>query len=144
MGLAAEALLPFDWQQALPNWQINYRGHNTQFRGLTYPYDKTIEIFVRESDTPERLVSILAHELGHAIDVEYLSANDRDEWLAVRGIQNAPWWSDAYSSDFQSGAGDFAEAFAVWAINDESSSEIAGQPTSAQLQHLSNLLGGIL
>ncbi len=144
IGAQAEELLPFDWQAALPGWQINYRGHNTQYRGLTYPYDRTIEIFVRESDTPERLATILAHELGHAIDVEYLTAEQRDSWLDVRNIENAPWWADAYASDFQSGAGDFAEAFAVWAVNDQSSSEIAGQPTPAQIQHLVAMLDAIL
>lgn len=144
MGAQAEALLPFEWEAVLPNWEINYRGHNTQFRGLTYPYDRTIEIFVRESDTPERLATILAHELGHALDVEYLTAEQRDSWLEIRNIESAPWWADAYASDFQSGAGDFAEAFAVWAVNDESSSEIAGQPTRAQIEHLMGMLDGIL
>lgn len=144
LGAQAEALLPFDWEAVLPNWEINYRGHNTQFRGLTYPYDRTIEIFVRESDTPERLVSIVAHELGHALDVEYLTAEQRESWLEIRNIDDSPWWADAYASDFQSGAGDFAEAFAVWAVNDESSSEIAGQPSRAQIEHLVTMLDGIL
>ena len=144
IGQQAEDLLPFDWEEVIPGWEINYRGHNQGFRGLTYPFEDTIEIFVREDDSPELVASILAHEIGHAIDVTYLQGSDRDAWLEVRGIEGAPWWADAYASDFQSGAGDFAEAFAVWAVGDRSSSEIAGQPTQAQLDVLLGFLDGVL
>lgn len=144
LGAAAEDLLPFDWEAALPGWEINYRGHNNNFRGLTYPYEQTIEIFVRESDTPERLASILAHELGHAMDVTHMGSDERNQWLDARGIEDAPWWADAFVSDFQSGAGDFAEAFAVWSIDDESTSEIAGQPTVAQLELISSFFEDVL
>ncbi len=144
LGGAAEALLPFDWQEALPGWEINYRGHNDSFRGLTYPYEQTIEIFVRADDTPEQLASIVAHELGHAMDVTHMGSDERNRWLEARGVDDAPWWSDAFASDFESGAGDFAEAFAVWAINDASSSEIAGQPTTSQLSLLASFFDEIL
>ena len=45
IGASAEALLPFDWQAALPGWKIVYSGANEDFRGLTYPYDNTIELY---------------------------------------------------------------------------------------------------
>ena len=144
IGHAAEALLPFDWEEVLPGWEITYRGHNDSFRGLTYPYDQSIEIFVRESDTPERLASIVAHELGHAMDVTHMTAAERNQWLVARDISDSPWWADAFASDFQSGAGDFAEAFAVWAIGDSSSSEIAGQPTVDQLNLLESFFDNVL
>lgn len=140
----AEALLPFDWQEILPNWEINYLAQNDSFRGLTYPYDATIEIFVRDTDTPESLAPILAHEIGHAVDVSFMSGSDREAWLEERGIQDAPWWADAFASDFQSGAGDFAEAFAALATGDQSSSQIADHPTEEQLEFLSELLEGVL
>ena len=140
IGAQAEALLPFDWQQTLPGWEIKYLGPNAGFRGLTYPYDQTIEMFVRPSDTPQSLAGILAHEIGHAIDVTHLDNSDRKDWQDARQINDAPWWPDAYASDFQSGAGDFAEAFAFWALNDPSSSQIAGTPTTAQLSVLERIL----
>ena len=84
--------------------------------------------------------SILAHELGHAIDVTHLHNGDREDWQDARQINGAPWWPDAYASDFQSGAGDFAEAFAYWALKDPSSSQIAGTPTPAQLAVLEQIL----
>lgn len=144
IGAAAEALLPFDWQAALPGWTIVYSGPDSGFRGLTYPYDKTIEMFVRKNDTPQSLAGILAHELGHAIDVTHFSNSDRNQWKDARGINNVQWWPDAYASDFQSGAGDFAEAFAYWALADPTSSQIGGTPTPAQIAVLDNLLSNTL
>lgn len=111
---------------------------------MTYPFENTIDIFVRDGDSPELVASIVAHEIGHALDVTYMNGNDRDTWLEVRGIQDAPWWADAYASDFQSGAGDFAEAFAVWAVDDQSSSQIAGQPTQEQLNVMLSFLEDVL
>ena len=144
MGAAAEALLPFDWQAALPGWTITYSGPDSGFRGLTYPYDKHIEMFVRPGDTPQSLAGILAHELGHAIDVTHFDDGDRNDWRDARGIEDTQWWPDAYASDFQTGAGDFAEAFAYWAVQDPSSSQIAGTPSADQLAVVEKLVDGIL
>jgi len=144
VGAAAEALLPFNWEDALPGWSIVYSGPDGSFRGLTYPYEQTIEMFVRDTDTPEALAGILAHEIGHAIDVTYFGNGERDEWRDARRIGDVQWWPDAYASDFQSGAGDFAEAFAYWALKDPSSSQIAGTPTASELEVLEDLLREIL
>ena len=144
MGAAAEALLPFEWQAALPGWKITYSGPDSGFRGLTFPYDKHIEMFVRPGDTPQSLAGILAHELGHAIDVTHFDDGDRNDWREARGIEDTQWWPDAYASDFQTGAGDFAEAFAYWAVQDPSSSQIAGTPTADQLAVVEKLVDGIL
>lgn len=136
----AEALLPFDWTQSLPEWEINYLGTNDGFRGLTYPFEQSIDIFVREDDSPELVASVLAHELGHALDVEYMSTEERERWLEARGIEEAMWWATAFTNDFGSGSGDFAEAFAFWAIGDPSSSQIAGEPTPEQVRLIAELL----
>ena len=133
-------MLPFEWRNTLPGWEVRYRGSNSSFRGLTFPYDKVVEIYVRGGDTPESVAGILAHELGHAIDVTHFVASDRDDWLDARGIQSSPWWPSAYANDFQTGAGDFAEAFAYWAVGDPSSSEIGGNPSAAQLDVLRSLV----
>lgn len=144
VGAQAEALLPFDWNDVLPGWTITYNESNTEFRGLTYPYDKSIDLFVRDNDTPESLAGILAHEVGHAIDVTHLNDAQRQEWSETRSIENSQWWPDAYASDFETGAGDFAESFAFWAVQDPSSSKIAHTPTTSQLVALESLLEGIL
>lgn len=144
MGAAAEALLPFDWQTVLPGWTIDYRGPDSEFRGLTYPYKKSIELYVRSDDTASSLAGILAHEIGHAIDVTHLSDDDRAQWQDTRGIDDHQWWPDAYASDFETGAGDFAESFAFWAVQDPSSSQIAHEPTTSQLTALEALLDDLL
>jgi hypothetical protein len=144
VGAQAEALLPFDWQAALPGWTIVYSGPDPGFRGLTYPYDNSIEMFVRDTDTPTSLAGILAHEIGHAIDVTYLDDGQRDSWRKARSIGSEQWWPDAYASDFQSGAGDFAESFAYWAVGDPTSSQLAGAPTTEQLAVLQDFVDEIL
>jgi len=143
LGAEAEALLPFDWQVLLPGWEINYLDQDDRFRGLTYPYEKSIDMFVRDSDTAQSLAGILAHELGHAIDVEHFDDGDRNQWRDSRGIGDAPWWPDAYARDFQTGAGDFAESFAYWAVDDPSSSEIGGAPNAEQLRLIESYLDDI-
>jgi predicted Zn-dependent protease len=95
---------------------------------------------VRPSDTPRSLAGILAHELGHAIDVSHFDTDDRERWLEARGVEGAQWWPDAYASDFETGAGDFAEAFAYWALRDVNSSKLAGTPNSAQLETMADLV----
>lgn len=143
LGAQAEALLPFDWQQILPDWEINYLDEDSRFRGLTYPYDKSIDMFVRDSDTPESLAGILAHEIAHAIDVEHFDDGDRNQWREARNLGSTQWWPDAYASDFQTGAGDFAESFAYWALGDETSSQLGGNPDAAQLAVIGSLFSQI-
>lgn len=143
VGAAAEALLPFNWQTALPGWNVVYLGSRSGYRGLTFPYEKRIEMYVRDGDTGQSLAGILAHELGHAIDVTHFNDSDRSVWLNARGQSGAQWWPDAYASDFETGAGDFAEAFAYWAIRDPNSSRLAGTPNASQLATLESLLSGV-
>ncbi len=140
LGDAAEALLPFDWQAVLPGWEIIYTSSDPDYRGLTYPYERRIEMYVRASDTPASLAGVLAHEIGHAIDVTHFSDSQRARWMSERGIGDADWWPSAYASDFETGAGDFAEAFAYWAVGDPNSSRIAGVPDGPQLDLLGELL----
>jgi hypothetical protein len=55
----------------------------------------------------------IAHELAHAFDEKYLTPALRSKWLAVRGLPpDTPWYSPVgrLSSDYLSGAGDFAES----------------------------------
>ncbi len=141
LGAAAEALLPFDWQATLPGWTINYKPADQTFRGLTFPYEKSIDMYIRADDTPESVAGILAHEIGHALDVTFLDGDERATWLDARSASDTQWWPDAYATDFQTGAGDFAESFAFWATGDKSSSHVGGEPTDAQVAVLMDLVG---
>lgn len=111
----ALGLIAFDWQVGLPGWELRFLDGRSGFRGLTYPESRVIEVFVRNSDTPESLAHVVAHELGHAIDVTRLDDGERSRWAATRGFgARVGWWVPSGGSDFGSGAGDFAESFAWW------------------------------
>jgi len=43
-------------------------------------------VFVRDTDTATTLHRVLAHEVGHVIDVEWNSEDDRARWLEQRGL----------------------------------------------------------
>jgi hypothetical protein len=110
----ALGLVDYDWQRRLPGWQIRFLPGRSGVRGLTYPDARVIEVFVRDSDSPESLAHVVAHELGHAVDVTHLDEGERAAWRSARGIDpGRPWFPGASgASDFSSGAGDFAESFA--------------------------------
>lgn len=136
----ALALVRYDWQAMFPNLQIDFLGPRNGLRALTYPAEHRIEIFVRDSDTAASLHRVLAHELGHVIDVELNSPDDRDRWLAQRGLAGSTtWWPNESAPDFATGAGDFAEAFAVWETGVQTQSTLAGQPDDADLALLREL-----
>ena len=101
-------------------------------------------MYVGEGETAQSLAGILAHELGHAIDVTHFNDADRGAWLEARDQSGAQWWPDAYASDFETGAGDWAEAFAYWALRDPNSSRLAGTPNARQLDVVEKLLSGVL
>ena len=80
-----------------------------------------VTIYVRDGDTPSQVAEILAHELGHALDLELLSNEQRLEWLAARGMPQV-WWVDDGHTDFEAGQGDFAEAVAALWVGSPSDS----------------------
>jgi hypothetical protein len=74
----------------------------------------TVTLFASGAEAPHRLAHDLAHELGHAVDLDALAAADRRAYLARRGRPGATWWPAATTaSDYATGAGDFAEVFAL-------------------------------
>lgn len=134
------ALLDFPWEARLPGWRIEFSSSRSGLRGLTYPDTKVIEIYVRPTDSPASLARVLAHELGHAVDIELNSATDRQRWRDARGIgSGARWWPDPSTSDFDTGAGDFAEAFAVWLTGVTSLSRVGAPLTADHLALVAQL-----
>lgn len=146
IDVAARALglISFDWRNGLPGWELRFLDGRSGYRGLTYPEASVIEVFVRPGDTAEGLAHVVAHELGHAVDVSRLSDADRAEWAAARGYgSQAPWWVASGGSDFASGAGDFAESFAFWqAAGGQWFGDLAGPPNPAQVGLLARLTYG--
>lgn len=142
LATATLARISYPWRQTLPGWDIAFLPGKAGLRGLTLPSSRRIEIYVRSSDTPATLARVVAHELGHAVDVTLNNAADRARWRAARGVDDTvPWWPEPSVTDFATLAGDFAEAFAVWQTGVTSQSTVAGQPTAAQLALLASLAG---
>ena len=143
IGQLALDRMSFDWRITFPAWRVEFLGPREGLRALTYPSEKKIEIFVRVDDTAETLHRVFAHELGHVFDVELNDDADRARWVAQRDLPaSAPWWPSAAAPDFATGAGDFAEAFAVWETGVMTRSSIGDQPTSDDLALLLELMRG--
>ena len=143
IGQLALDRMSFDWRITFPAWRVEFLGPREGLRALTYPSEKKIEIFVRADDTAETLHRVFAHELGHVFDVELNDDADRARWAAQRDLPaSAPWWPSAAAPDFATGAGDFAEAFAVWETGVMTRSSIGDQPTSDDLALLLELMRG--
>ncbi len=97
--------------------QVGYRlrvaGPAEGLRGRIDTTARTITLFVAPTAAPHRIAHDLAHEIGHAFDTGRLSARDRAAYLRARGAGDAAWWPGAKASDYATGAGDFAEVFAL-------------------------------
>lgn len=140
-GQEALTRISFPWQSKLGGWTIQFLPGRTGLLGGTWTYEKRIEIYVRDYQDADEVAFTLAHELGHAVDVTMLTDADRETWRQTRRFSDpdAPWWVASGATDFSSGAGDWAESFAVWQTGGWSHSKLAGQPSNAQLAVVSRL-----
>lgn len=138
IGLAAEAGIDFDFRAALPDWQIGYAEDHPDFLGVTRSEDKSIFVHVEPEASAEVVASVLMHEVGHAIDLERLTDEQRAEWILLRDMPST-WWPGNGLSDFAVGAGDFAEAVSALTTGSPSSS-VYGEFTSEQLAYVAAIL----
>ncbi len=141
LGSAALDRLSYDWETRLPHWRIDFVEGNDRVAGYTWSQERRIEVFVRPNASSADLARILAHELGHAVDVTLNSGEERQAWLAQRGASEAtPWWPSSGAADFETGAGDFAECFAVWLVGSEDYRSVVGPvPSVADLALIAQL-----
>lgn len=95
---------------------VVFSGTHPSYLGLFQSASRTVNVYVRPGQTVESVAWVLAHELGHAIDVFTFTQDDRNAWAAARGFDPALWWPGVgATNDQSSGAGDFAESFALFA-----------------------------
>ena len=143
--VAAQALgrIRFDWRRTLPGWQVRFLPGRSGYRGSTFPDSKVIEIYVRDGDRPEGLSHVVAHEMGHAVDVSRLGPVQREAWKAARGIPaDVPWFpGESGATDYATGAGDFAESFARWQSGVDWYSQLGPPPNPVQTGLLAALSG---
>jgi hypothetical protein len=97
--------------------QLGYRlrvaGPVAGLRGRTDTRARTITLYVAPGDAPSAVAHDLGHELGHAFDAARLTDAERAAYLRARGVPGAAWFPGGRRSDYRSGAGDFAEVFAL-------------------------------
>jgi virginiamycin B lyase len=111
LGQRALALVRYPWRRL--GYRIVFARARPGLRAQTNTARRTIVIYVRTTDMPERIAHDIAHELGHAYDARFLRPRNRHAYLVLRGRPRAAWWPTAAGSDYASGAGDFAEVFAL-------------------------------
>jgi len=138
MGRAAEATVDYDFRSALPKWRIFFAEDHPDFLGITHSATKTITVHVEPDAEVATVAAVLMHEVGHAIDLERLSDDERAEWIEMRDMP-ATWWPGNGLSDFAVGAGDFAEAVAAVTVGSPSNS-VYGEFTPAQLAFVADVL----
>ncbi|MFZ4517025.1 MAG: hypothetical protein ACOYOP_01455 [Microthrixaceae bacterium] len=140
---AARALgrIRYDWRSRLPGWQVRFLPGRDGLRGSTFPRDRVIEVYVRRNQSVTDVAHVIAHELGHAVDVSLLTDADRAAWLAARGVDPGTTWFPGESgvTDFSTGAGDFAESFAHWQVGDQWYSRLGPPPDAATTGFLASL-----
>ncbi len=133
VGADALRQLSYPWQQGLPGWEIRFLPGRPGLLGATWPEDQQIDLYVRAEHSADDVAHVLAHEMGHAIDVTWFGVAERAEWRAVRGFApDRAWFGQAGESDYATPSGDFAEAFAVWQVGSARYRGLAGPPPTAE------------
>lgn len=134
---AALSMIDYDWQGT--GYTIDFAGGRSGLLGATSVADRTITIYVRDDEPVAQIAHILAHELGHAVDLAYTTPEEREQYRAIRGLGSVPWYPTCSAcTDYATPAGDFAETFAYWLLGPtEFRSTIAPPPDADQLAALS-------
>ena len=138
IGVLAEDVAGYDFRSVLPAWQINFAGDSDQWHGVTNSVTKTITIYVEADSTPQAVAEVLMHEVGHAVDIEFMTDEQRSEWVELRDMAST-WWTGEGLSDFAVGAGDFAEAVAAYTMGSPSQS-VYGEFTPEQMEFVETML----
>jgi len=138
VGATAEATIDYDFRSVLSDWNIVYAENHPDFLGMTLSENKTITVHVEPEADTETVAAVLMHEVGHAIDLEVMSDEQRATWIELRGM-GATWWPGNGLSDFDVGAGDFAEAVSAYTTGSASSS-VYGEFTPEQLDFVAAIL----
>jgi len=131
-GEAALSRIPYSLGSI--GYTISFHPGRGDVKGLTHHNRNHIEVFISPTMSNNELLNVIAHEMGHAVDLILTSYADRDAWYAARGIPpTTPWWPVGIVADFATPAGDFAECFAYWAIGSPSRSAFGSCAGTTQL-----------
>jgi uncharacterized membrane protein YgcG len=136
VGAAALAQISYPWQQL--GYQIVFLGPRSDLMGQTFFDEHRIEVYLRDGESRLMVAHVIAHEIGHAIDVAYNTPERRQQWLNLRGASTSqPWFGCSSCDDFSSPAGDYAETFSFWQVGPSADySHLAPPPSPQQLNEL--------
>ena len=131
-------LIAIPWQGL--GYEIVFMPPRSGFRAMTLPGLHRIEVYARPQDDLALLAYDIAHEIGHAIDLRYNTAETRRQWMQMRGIDPATtWFGCDRCSDYNTPAGDFAETFALLLRGPKYfRGRIAARPTNDQIPTLTH------
>ena len=135
---AIEEAIGWDFRAALPTWRIEHGDTHPTWRGVTNTVTRTVTLFDRPDTSIDEAAAVLAHELGHALDIDVLDDEARRTWLEMRSIDTG-WWAGEAQADFDVGAGDFAEAVAAYLLGSPTRSP-HGPYSDAQLAFVADLI----
>ena len=117
LGAQALARVRYPWQELLPDWSVRFLDGRDGLLGRTFWPDRVIEVYVRPAQAVADVAFALAHELGHAIDLEHLDPTGRALWRTTRNLpHDLEWFGASDANDFATPAGDWAECFAAWQL----------------------------
>jgi hypothetical protein len=135
------ALIRFPWKKL--GYEIAFMGPRPGYRAMTISEQRRIEIYNRPGDSPLLTAYDLAHELGHAVDLDNNTPERRTRWRELRGIDpEAAWFGCNRCPDYNTPAGDFAETFAFLLLGPGNyHSRMALPPTKDQISALAAFCG---
>ena len=140
-GAVALESIPFDWQRLLPGWTIEFAGFHDELLGGTSWQDQRITIWVRPDQSIGQIRHVVAHEIGHALDVTYFDETIRVRWMVARGFAaDDAWWPESGENDYASPAGDLAETMATWVNGPHHWAGTGEAPTGADIELMRELL----
>jgi len=111
VGTRALALISYPWHDL--GYEIVFAPGQPDVRAQTDTVTHRITVFLARGDAVHRVAHDIGHELGHAYDATHLTNAQRASYLEARGAQGAVWFPGDRFSDYDTGAGDFAEVFAA-------------------------------
>lgn len=141
VGAQSLARIWYPWRELLPNWSLRFLGSQPGFLGRTLWPERVIEVYVRPGQPIDDVAFALAHEIGHAVDLEHLDPAARGRWRAGRGIApHLDWFGASDANDFATPAGDWAECFAAWQTGPTGfQSQLGGLPDDATFDLMADL-----
>jgi hypothetical protein len=136
----AEALerIRYPWQHL--GFSITFEGPDDGLLGKADCNTDRIFIYVRPSQSVQQLAFVIAFELGHAVDCNFMNDQSRADWASIRGFQPGwRWFPGCVCTEDDFGSGDISMVFASWLVPDGGyrwRSNLAPHPSDDEMQQL--------